>query len=169
MPVDGRAVDLFGAASAELVKQAHQSAAVPYTRIAEVLDLTPSYLHRGTSRSRHSLHRSAGGSGDPAQPRESGPSASDGPPPDLTRWLADGQRFFSMCVETLDRAQDLQTRKQTLESENGILREEVGQLRHRLHALEADRSDLIAALGVLADQLMQLDRIVTRRSDKSSV
>jgi hypothetical protein len=30
MPVDGRAVDVFGADSVDLVKQAHQSAAVPY-------------------------------------------------------------------------------------------------------------------------------------------
>jgi hypothetical protein len=85
-------------------------------------------------------------SGDPAQPKESGPSANDGSPPDLARWLADGQRFFSMCFATLERAQDLQTRKETLESESGILREEVVRLRHRLHALEADRSEVIAAL-----------------------
>src|SRR5262245_1466906 len=41
MPADGRAVDLFGADRAEQVKQAHVSADVPYSRIAEVLDLTP--------------------------------------------------------------------------------------------------------------------------------
>jgi phage shock protein A len=51
-----------------------------------------------------------------------------------------------MCFATLERAQDLQTRKETLESESGILREEVVRLRHRLHALEADRSEVIAAL-----------------------
>jgi hypothetical protein len=68
MPADGRAVDLFGADSAELGEQAHVSATARYSRIAEILDLTPGYLPHGTSRSRHSLQSTGAVSPEVLQP-----------------------------------------------------------------------------------------------------
>ena len=103
-----------------------------YSRIAEVLDLTPSYLHRGTSRSRHSLQRAVGGPNEVLQPnRPAGPSAG-GASSDLAHWLTDGSRFFCMCLETVEQARHLQARNETLENENETLREEASRLRHRL-------------------------------------
>jgi hypothetical protein len=60
VPEDGRALDLFGAENIEVIKETHASAGVQYGCIVEVLDLTPSFIHRERSRSRRSLQRSAG-------------------------------------------------------------------------------------------------------------
>jgi hypothetical protein len=162
MPADGRAVDLFGADSAELVKEAHVSAAVAYSRIAEVLDLTPGYLPRGTSRSRHSLQRGGGPPLEALQPRRAAPAMTEGPSSDLARWLSDGERFFGLCLETLEEIRGLQARKHTLEGENETLREEVSRIRQRLHALEADRAELVEAFGDLENRIQALDVLLQR-------
>ena len=162
MPADGRAVDLFGADSAELIKEAHVSAAVAYSRIAEVLDLTPGYLPRGTSRSRHSLQRGGGPPLEALQPRRVAPAMTESGSSDLVRWLSDGQRFFGLCLETLEEIRGLQTRKHTLEGENETLREEVSRIRQRLHALEADRAELVGAFGDLATRIQALDVLLQR-------
>ena len=66
--------------------------------------------------------------------------------PELSRWLADGQRLFGVCLETLESYDRLQSRNQTLETENEMLREEVARLRHRVDVLQTDRSDMVAAV-----------------------
>jgi hypothetical protein len=162
MPADGRAVDLFGADSAELVKEAHVSAAVAYSRIAEVLDLTPGYLPRGTSRSRHSLKRDGGSPLEALPPGRVARAVSEGASSDLMRWLSDGQRFFSLCLETLDEIRGLQARKHTLEGENEALREEVSRIRQRLHAAEAVRAELVDAFGDLANRVQALDVLLQK-------
>ena len=163
IPVDGRAVDLFGADSADLIRQAHVSAAVLYSRIAEVLDLTPSYLHRGTSRSRHSLQRAIGGPNQVIQPKRPAALSAGSASPDLARWLTDGPRFLSMCQEAFEQARHLQARNATLESAEDTLREEVSRLRHRLHALETDRNEITVALNDLIDRLLPgIDRVLER-------
>ena len=162
MPADGRAVDLFGADSAELVKEAHVSAAVAYSRVAEVLDLTPGYLPRGTSRSRHSLQRGGGAPLEALQPRRVAPAMTEGASSDLMRWLSDGQRFFGLCLETLEEIRGLQARKHTLEGENETLREEVSRIRQRLHAAEADRAELVDAVGDLAKSVQPQDPLHNR-------
>lgn len=166
MPADGRAVDVFGADTVDLVRQAHVSAAVQYSRITEILDLTPSYLHRGTSRSRRSLQRSVGAATDVVDAKGPAHAMTEHSAPELARWLADGQRFFSMCLETLEQSDHLQMRNQTLESENEMLREEVARLRHKVNTLEADRSEMVAAFNDLAGHVTQVvDHILQKSED----
>ncbi|HEY7203360.1 MAG TPA: nickel-binding protein [Methylomirabilota bacterium] len=163
LPADGKAVDLFGAGSAELVKEAHDHAAVPYSRITEVLDLTPGYLARGTSRSRHSLQRVRGGPLEAFRLKGAALGMTEGASSDLGRWLADGQRFFQMCLEALEEIHQLQARKQALEGENETLREELSRIRHHVHALETDRTEMVDALGDLSNRLGQtLDALLGR-------
>lgn len=172
MPVDGRAVDLFGADSADLVRQAHVSAAVPYSRITEVLDVTPSYLHRGTSRSRHSLQRAVGGLGDVLQRNRSEAPSAVGASADLARWLTDGPRFFAMCLEAVEQASHLLARNETLERESSTLREDLDRLRHCLHVLEADRDEVTVAINELIGRLLaDIDRLLERvlHTSKSGV
>jgi hypothetical protein len=90
VPTDGRGLDLFGAQSPETVKEVHAVAQVAYLRIIEILDLTPGFLQTTTSRSRQSLKKGADD------------TMTDSAPPELARWLADGQRFFSLCLELVE-------------------------------------------------------------------
>ncbi len=86
--------------------------------------------------------------------------------PDLSRWLADGQRLFQVCLETLEGAERLQTRCHTIEHENEILREEVARLRHRVDVLETDRAEMIAAFNDLAGNVTQVvDHILQKSED----
>ena len=66
IPADGRALDLFGADDTELVREVLVVARVAYSRIVEILDLTPTFIHRDVSRPRRMLRRAvakgAGGS-----------------------------------------------------------------------------------------------------------
>jgi predicted transcriptional regulator len=86
--------------------------------------------------------------------------------PELARWLADGQRFFRLCVETLENADHLRARNQTLESENEMLREEVARLRHQVDLLQRDRSEMVAAFNDLAGHVTQvMDHILQKSED----
>lgn len=163
VPGDGRAMELFGADSAELINEAHVSARVQYIRVVEILDLTPSFVRRETSRSRHSLRRVGAGT-EAAQPKGSAPIMSANP--ELARWLADGQRFFGMCLDTIDQLERLQARNHTLEGENGMLREEVARLRQRMDVLQADRTEMVAAFNDLAGHVTQVvDHILQKSED----
>jgi hypothetical protein len=165
LPADGRALDLFGAESAEVVKEAHSAAQVTYARVVEVLDLTPSFVHRGTSRSRRSLQRSAGASADEGHTKGATHLMTANASPELTRWLADGQRLFAVCLETLEGSERLQARNQTLESENEMLRDEVARLRHRVDVLQADRSEMVAAFNDLAGHVTQVVDHILQKSE----
>ncbi len=99
-PADGRAFDLFGADSPDLVKDVHASAGVQYLRITEILDVTPSFIQRSTSRPRRSLRWSAGG-GDSAG-NVKGTTHTMTANSELSRWLSEGQRLFGVCLETLE-------------------------------------------------------------------
>jgi len=165
VPTDGRAMELFGADSAELIKEAHVSARVQYVRVVEILDLTPSFVRRETSRSRRSLRRVGAGT-EAAQPKGSAPIMSANSAPELARWLADGQRFFGMCLDTIEQLERLQARNHTLESENAMLREEVARLRQRMDVLQADRTEMVAAFNDLAGHVTQVvDRIIQKSED----
>ena len=166
VPADGRALDLFGADSAEVVKDAHTAAQVPYSRIVEILDLTPSFVHRGTSRSRRSLQRTVGASTHEGHAKGSTHAMTANASPELARWLADGQRLFAVCLETLENSERLQARNQTLESENEMLREEVARLRQKVDVLQADRSEMVAAFNDLAGHVTQVvDHILQKSED----
>ncbi|HKW94448.1 MAG TPA: nickel-binding protein [Methylomirabilota bacterium] len=166
VPADGRALDLFGADSAELIKEAHTAAGVHYQRIVEILDLTPSFVHRETSRSRRSLQRAVGAGTDSSKVKGTAHTMTANSAPELARWLGDGQRLFAVCLETLESADRLQTRNQTLESENEMLREEVARLRHRVDVLQTDRSEMVAAFNDLAGHVTQVvDHILQKSED----
>jgi hypothetical protein len=156
VPEDGRALDLFGAENIEVIKEAHASAGVQYARIVEVLDLTPSFIHRERSRSRRSLQRSAGAATHMGAAKGTAHTMTAESSLDLTRWLADGQRLFGVCLETLENSERMQSRNQTLESENQLLREEIARLRHRVDTLQADRSEMVAAFNDLAGHVTQV-------------
>ncbi|MGH7399614.1 MAG: nickel-binding protein [Candidatus Rokuibacteriota bacterium] len=166
VPADGRALDVFGAEKAELVKEAHAAAQVPYSRIVEILDLTPSFVHRGTSRSRRSQQRVVGAASDEAHAKGATYTMTANSSVELARWLADGQRFFGLCLEMIESAERLQSRNQTLEGENEMLREEVARLRHRVDALQSDRAEMVAAFNDLAGHVTQVvDHILQKSED----
>jgi hypothetical protein len=166
VPSDGRALDLFGAENAELIKEAHASAGVHYSRIVEILDLTPSFVHRDTSRSRRSLQRSVGASADAGAVKGTGHTMTANSAPELARWLADGQRLFGVCLEALENLERLQSRSHTLERENEMLREEVARLRQKVDVLQADRSEMVAAFNDLAGHVTQVvDHILQKSED----
>jgi regulator of replication initiation timing len=86
--------------------------------------------------------------------------------PELARWLADGQRFFGLCLELLEKSNRLQTRAHTLETENEMLREEVARLRHRIDLLQIERTDMVAAFNDLAGHVTQVvDHILLKSED----
>jgi hypothetical protein len=165
VPADGRSLDLFGAESVEVIEEAHHAARIEYVRIVEILDFTPSFVPGGLSRPRHSLSRTSGapttcmlkGAGEPMTEQAA---------PELARWLEDGQRLFRVCLETLEGSDRLQARAQSLERENGMLREEVARLRHRVDVLETERAEMIAAVNDLAGHVTQaVDQILQRSED----
>lgn len=85
---------------------------------------------------------------------------------ELTRWLADGQRFFSVCLEAVENADRLHARSETLESENEMLREEVARLRQRVDVLQTERGDMVAAFNDLAGHVTQVvDHILQKTED----
>jgi hypothetical protein len=157
MPAEGRALDLFGSAGAEVVKEAHAVAGVAYLRVVEILDATPTFVERGTSRPRRSLQRAVGGAERPSRARgttHAVPSHSSSP--ELSRWLADGQRLFAVCLETLETFDRLQ-------SENEMLRDEIVRLRQRADALQTERSEMAAAFQDLAGHVTEVvDHIIRR-------
>jgi Protein of unknown function (DUF4242) len=154
VPTDGRALDLFGAQSAETIKEVHAVAHVGYARIVEILDLTPGFLQPATSRSRHSPKKGVDD------------TMADSAAPGLARWLADGQRFFGLCLELLEKSNRLQARAHTLETENEMLREEVTRLRHKIDLLQTERADMVAAFNDLAGHVTQVvDHILQKSED----
>lgn len=156
VPADGRALDLFGAASPELIEEVHAFAGVHYARIVEILDLTPSFLPRVTSRARRSLRQGAGPATILGDAERTGDNMTANASSELARWLVDGQRLFGLCLEVLENSERLESRNQTLESENGMLREEVARLRQRVDVLQADRSEMVAAFNDLAGHVTQV-------------
>ena len=162
VPADGRSLDLFGADSVEVVKEAHAAAGVHYARVVEILDLTPNFVQRGTSRPRRALQRAAGA--DNVGIAKGAPhTMTANSAPELTRWLADGQRLFGVCLETLENFARLQ-------SENDMLREEVARLRHRVDVLQADRAEMVAAFNDLAGHVTQVvDHIIQKSEDGEGV
>ena len=156
VPADGRSLDLFGADSDEVVKEAHATAGVQYTRVVEILDLTPNFIQRGTSRPRRALQRMTAGADITSNVKGASYTMSANSAPELTRWLADGQRLFGVCLETLENFARLQ-------SENDMLREEAARWRHRVDVLQADRAEMVAAFNDLAGHVTQVvDRIVQK-------
>jgi len=153
VPTDGRALDLFGAQSPEAVKEVHAVAHVAYLRIIEILDLTPGFLPAARSRSRHSPKK---GMDD---------TMTDSAPPELARWLADGQRFFSLCLELVEKANRLQAKAATLEAENEMLREEVARLRHKVDLLQTERADMVAVFNDLAGHVTQVVDHILQKSE----
>jgi cell division protein FtsB len=60
----------------------------------------------------------------------------------------------------------MQTRNQTLETENEMLREEVARLRQRADLLQADRSEMIAAFNDLAGHVTQVVDHILQKSEE---
>lgn len=163
VPADGRSLDLFGADSVEVVKEAHAAAGVHYARVVEILDLTPNFVQRGTSRPRRALQRAAARPDNVGIAKGAPHTMTANSAPELTRWLADGQRLFGVCLETLENFARLQ-------SENDMLREEVARLRHRVDVLQADRAEMVAAFNDLAGHVTQVvDHIIQKSEDGEGV
>ncbi len=156
VPADGHGLDLFGAESVEVVKEAHDAADVSCLRIVEILDLTPTFVQRDTSRSRRSLQRTTGSTTGNSNEKRIEPTMTDNASPELARWLAEGQRLFGLCLEALEQTERLEARIQTLESENEMLREEVPRLRHKVDVLQAERAEMVAAFNDLAGHVTQV-------------
>jgi hypothetical protein len=167
VPVDGHGLDLFGAESAEVVKEAHDVAAIACLRIVEILDVTPPFVHRETSRSRRALQRTTGSTTGQSTAKRFEPTMTDTPAPELSRWLADGQRLFALCLEALERTEGLESRIHTLESENELLREELTRLRHKGDLLQTERAEMVAAFNDLAGHVTQVvDRMLQKSEDE---
>ena len=163
VPADGRSLDLFGADSVEVVKEAHAAAGVHYARVVEILDLTPNFVQRGTSRPRRALQRAAARADNVGIAKGAPDTMTANSAPELTRWLADGQRLFGVCLETLENFARLQ-------SENDMLREEVARLRHRVDVLQTDRAEMVAAFNDLAGHVTQVvDHIIQKSEDGEGV
>ncbi len=163
---EGRGLDLFGAESAALVQEVHEAAKVPLARIMEILDLSPSGLPRGMSRARSSLRRSIGSARSEDSRKGSRDTMTENSAPELARWLAEGQRLFSLCLETLESFERLKTRVHTLERENEMLREETARLRHKVDVLQTERSEMVAAFNDLAGHVTQVvDHILQKSED----
>jgi hypothetical protein len=156
VPVDGHGLDLFGADSAEVVKEVHDVAAIACLRIVEILDLTPTFVQRETSRSRRALQKTTGSTTDYSSAKRIEPTMTDNPSPELARWLAEGQRLFGLCLEALERTERLEARIHTLENENEMLREEIPRLRHKVDVLQTERADMVAAFNDLAGHVTQV-------------
>jgi hypothetical protein len=166
VPANGRALDLFGADSAEVVREAHSAAGVDYARIVEILDLTPSFVHRDISRSRRSLQRTAGTPTAAGSAKEISHAMTKDSSPELARWLADGQRLFRVCLEALEGSERLQTRNRMLESENEMLREEVARLQRKVDMLQAEHAEMVATFNDLAGHVTQVvDQILQKAED----
>jgi hypothetical protein len=166
VPADARTLDLFGADNADLITEVHAAARVQYARVVEILDLTPTFLPRGTSRPRRSPERAVGAPPDAPHPKGTVHAMTANSAPELARWLVDGQRLFGVCLETLEQADRLQARNETLESENAMLRDEVARLRHRADVLQADRAEMVAAFNDLAGHVTQVvDHILQKSED----
>lgn len=165
VPVDGRVLDLFGAESPELIKEVHGSGGVPYSRIVEILDLTPSFLNRDTSRSRRSPHRAVGHPSDAGGTTRTSHTMTANSASDLSQWLADGQRLFGVCLTMLENSERLEARARTLESENEMLREEVGRLRDKVDGLQTERSEMIATFNDLAGHVTQVVDQILQKSE----
>jgi IS1 family transposase len=86
--------------------------------------------------------------------------------PELARWLADGQRLFAVCLETLENAERQQTRSETLERENEMLRDELARLRQRVDVLQSDRSEMVAAFNALAGHVTQVVDHILQKSEE---
>lgn len=158
VPTDGRALDVFGAAGADLVQEAHAAAGVPYIRVVEILDLTPSFVQPSTSRPRRALRRAAAGAENPGNAKGAPPTMTANSAPELARWLSDGQRLFGVCLETLENFARLQ-------NENDMLRDEVARLRHRVDVLQADRAEMVAAFNDLAGHVTQVVDHIIQKSE----
>jgi len=156
VPTEGHGLDLFGAESAEVVKEVHDVAAIACLRIVEILDLTPTFVQPETSRSRRSLRRTTDSTTGHSNAKRIEPAMTDNASPELARWLAEGQRLFGLCLEALERTERLEARIQTLESENEMLREEIPRLRQKVDVLQAERADMVAAFNDLAGHVTQV-------------
>ena len=164
VPADGHCLDLFGAENPEVIEEAHGAAGVQYSRIVAVLDFTPDFIGRKTSSSRRSSRRTVS-STRTSHPKGSTPTMASNSQ-ELAHWLAEGQRFFTLCVETLGNAEALTARSQALESENAMLREEVARLRQRADMLRTERSEMVAAFNDLAGHVTQVvDHILQKSED----
>lgn len=169
VPEDARGLDVFGAESVDVVKEAHAAAGVSYARIVEVLDLTPSFVGGVTSRARRPLRSTSHSAAEDARAKRTTEPMTEHASSDLARWLAEGQRFFAVCLETLENVERMQTRAATLEAENEILREEMARLRHRADILQTERTEMIAAFNDLAGHVTQVvDHILQKSEDGES-
>jgi hypothetical protein len=163
VPADGRGLDLFGAATGELVEEVHLTARVSFSRIVEILDLTPRFLYQEMSRARRSRQRA---SNDTGRTKGLNQTMTSNSTEDLTRWLVEGQRFFGICLDMVSSSDRLEARNQALESENAMLREEVARFRHRVDMLQNERSDMVAAFNDLAGHVTQVvDHILQKSED----
>jgi hypothetical protein len=156
-----RGLCLFGAESRELVKQVNEASGLPCPRIFQVLDLTPSHIHREMSRGRARSGRPgpvpSGAGGDPPS---GGPDALRG---EIWHWITEGRRLVAECLETTRRKEQIEGRIEALEQDNERLREEVDRLQQDTQILIAEHDELLAAFHALAGRVSEsLGQIIQR-------
>ena len=149
----------------ERLRHVHASDTVAYARVVEIVDLTPSLLKRETSRSRRSFHRAVGPRTDGSSTTRTSHTMTANSASELSQWLADGQRLFGVCLSMVEGFERLEARARTLESENEILREEVGRLRDKVDGLQAERSEMIATFNDLAGHVTQVVDQILQKSE----
>lgn len=148
-----RGLCLFGSESRELVKQVTEASGLPSPRIFQVLDLTPSRIHREISRGRPGSARPgpalSGAGGDPPA---GGPDTLRG---EIWHWITEGRRLVAECLEITRRKEQLEGRVEALEQDNERLREEVDRFQQDMQLLIAERDELLAAFHGLAGRVSE--------------
>lgn len=157
-----RGLCLFGAESRELVKQVNEASGLPSARIFQVLDLTPSHIHREMmSRGRPRPARpGAALSGARGDPPSGGPDALRG---EMSRWITEGQRLVAECLEIMRGKEQLEGRVEALEQDNERLREEVDRFQQDMQLMLAERDELLAAFHALTRRVSEsVEQIIQR-------
>lgn len=160
-PAAARGLCLFGAESRELVKQVNEASGLPSPRIFQVLDFTPSHIHREMPRGRPRPARPGVAlSGVGGDPPSGGPDMLRG---EIWHWITEGRRLVAECLETMRRKEQFEGRIEALEQDNERLREEVDRLQQDTQILIAERDELLAAFHALAGRVSEsLGQIIQR-------
>lgn len=170
-PAEARGLCLFGAEEPRLVREANETARLPYSRIFAVLDLTPGQVRRDLSRGRAPARRS----GEAGSNQGGAGGWREGPGPtrigdDMARWCDDGRRLLGLWGRWLDGAGQLRSEAAVAEKDRDLLAGELKRLQDENDLLRAQRDELAEAFGSLAGQMSRVaDEILDRFGGRSDV
>jgi hypothetical protein len=150
-PAEARGLCLFGAEQPQWIHEVNEAARLPYSRIFQVLDLTPTGVRRDLSRGRWPVrmdgavgmaHKGANG----GPPSVTAARVTD----ELARWSNEAHELMQVLGGWLEDAGRLQADVGALEAERITLAEEVRRLREENDGLRGERNELSEALQTLA-------------------